>query len=339
MVDWIVPVTIAFTMAFAFGIGSNDETMATTVGTGGIRLKRATLLAAILATAGSFFLSDKVARSIGTGLINLPQTTLETYQPWILLAVLVAVSSWLILASRIGAPVSGTHSVVGAIIGVAACAPFLGSTFIETLKLGGLFNVILGWIFSPLLGLGCAILVSWVTRKAIKTKIRGLQTMERFERNFMILLVILVAFNQLNRAGNDAGNALGIFHALVAGNQVKEDYLMLLLGGGSISIGLGLFIVGRRLLKSVGTNIIELRPSDAFCIETSVLIVLTVCNLLGLPISGSHVLIFAIIGVALVKREPVDKKSLRRIAFTWIVTFPVTALICAAVLIPIISLV
>ncbi|MHA1682839.1 MAG: inorganic phosphate transporter [Promethearchaeota archaeon] len=330
--DFLIIITLVFTLAFAFGIGSNDETMATTVGTGGLRLKIAVFIASILATIGAFFLSKEVSKSIGTGLLNLPQATMDEYQSWIMLSVIIAVSAWLIIASKIGAPVSGTHSVVGAIFGVGLCSPLLGSTFIEAINFGGLNKVLLGWVFSPLLGLGCSIGVSLLMKYLVRRRLRGLDHLEKVERVFLVVLVVLVSFNQLNRAGNDAGNALGIFYGLSESGHLGVEFLDLMLLLGSISIGLGLFLVGKNLLKSVGTGIIEIRPTDAFCIESSVLIVLLLSNTLGLPISGSHVLIFAIIGLAIVKHERIEKKSLKKIVYTWGITFPIAAAFCAGIL-------
>ncbi|MHA1714574.1 MAG: inorganic phosphate transporter, partial [Promethearchaeota archaeon] len=214
-------ITLIFTLAFAFGIGSNDETMATTVGTGGLRIKYAVTLAGILAAIGALMLSSKVAKSIGTGLLNLGPDIMERYQTWIMISVLISVSSWLIIASRTGAPISGTHSVVGAVFGVGFCAGLLGTNFIDSIKWMGLQKVVLGWIFSPLLGLGCSLLISYVMRYAVIRKIKGLDQIEKVEKTFLILLIFLVSANQLNRAGNDAGNALGIFYALAQGGQIS----------------------------------------------------------------------------------------------------------------------
>ncbi|MFX0101975.1 MAG: inorganic phosphate transporter [Candidatus Hodarchaeota archaeon] len=328
----LIIITLVFTIAFAFGIGSNDETMATTVGTGGLRLKYAVILAAILATVGALFLSAGVAKSIGTGLLNSDSIDLIKYQGWIMLSVLIAVSAWLILASKIGAPVSGTHSVVGAIFGVGFCSPLLGSDFLSAIKWSGLTKVVLGWILSPILGLGCSLVISLLVKYLVRRRIKGLDGMENVERIMLIALVCLVSLNQVNRAGNDAGNALGVFYALFDTGEINSPMLNTMLFIGSASIGLGLFIVGRSLLKSVGKNIIEIRPSDAICIESSVLIVLILSNTFGFPISGSHVLIFAIIGLALIKGEKVDKKSLKKIALSWGITFPVAAVFCAGIL-------
>lgn len=327
----LIIVTLVFTVAFAFGIGSNDETMATTVGSGGLRLKVAVFIASILAVIGAFFMSGAVAKSIGTGLLT-NSGDITANQGLIMLSVLIAVSAWLVIASKIGAPVSGTHSVVGAIFGVGICAPLLGSNFLEAIRWGGLSKVVLGWIFSPVLGLGFSIGISLLMKYLVRRQAKGLRDLERIERVMLVFLVCLVCFNQVNRAGNDAGNALGVFYALSESGEMDSSLLTTMTLVGSVAIGLGLFIVGRNLLKSVGKGIIEIRPSDAICIETSVLIVLLISNTFGLPISGSHVLIFAIIGLAIVKREKIDKKSLKKIALSWGITFPAAAFFCAGIL-------
>ena len=101
---------------------------------------------------------------------------------------------------------------------------------------------------------------------------------------------------------------------------------------GSVSaFTLGLILIGRNVIKNVGGSLIEMRPSDAFAIESSNAIVVLTCTLLGLPISGSHVLIFAIIGSGLAKGEKPNWKPLKKMIMAWIVTFPAAAILSAII--------
>ncbi len=329
--------TLVLGLAFAFGIGAGDETLATLVGSGGMRLRRATLLGAILATVGAMFLSHGVASSIGTELVNQESFDYDRFQVWILVSVLVSVTAWLIVASRTGLPVSTTYSIVGAFFGVALCAPLLGSEFITMLHWNQMQEIVIGWIASPLLGLGFALLVGYLVKRFVRRRINSLGGLEKFERTLMIVLVFFSCFNQLNRAGNDAGKALSIFYSLGAAGQIDGAMLVAMIVSGSIMVGLGLFIIGRHLLKSVGKSIIEIRPSDAICIEASMSIVLLIANLFALPISGGQVLVFAIIGLAKAKHEPVNKKKLKRIVYSWILTFPLAAMSSAGLLVLIVA--
>jgi PiT family inorganic phosphate transporter len=330
-------ITIVLGLAFAFGIGAGDETLATLVGSGGMRLRRAAILGGVLASVGALFLSQGVASAIGTELINQESIDFARYQAWILVSVLVSVTAWLVVASRTGLPVSTTYSIIGAFFGVALCAPLIGSDFFTILNWTQLQEIMVGWILSPLLGLGFALILGHLLKRLVRRKMRGLGGLEKLEHALMIVLVFFSCFNQLNRAGNDAGKALGIFYNLAAVGQIDGVMLVVLIVTGSIMIGLGLIIIGRHLLKSVGKNLIEIRPSDAICIEASMSIVLLLANMLALPISGGQVLIFAIIGLALSKHEPVNKKRLKKIVYSWIITFPLAAVSSAGVLLLLIT--
>ena len=88
-------------------------------------------------------------------------------------------------------------------------------------------------------------------------------------------------------------------------------------------------IGGRYVIENVGNNLIEMRPSDAFSIQMSTSIVIFVATLLGLPVSGSHILIFAVIGAGKVKGESPDKKSFNKMVASWVLTFPIAAALSA----------
>ncbi|MEX2683942.1 MAG: anion permease [Candidatus Sigynarchaeota archaeon] len=327
-----VILTIILGLAFAFGIGASDETLATLVGSGGMRLRQATVVGAILATIGAIFLSQGVATSIGIEIVNHESFDLARYQSWILVSVLISVTTWLIMASRTGLPVSTTYSIIGAFVGVALCAPLLGTEFSKMLNWEKLQNIVIGWIASPLLGLAFTWIMGHLMKRFIRRRIRGLGGMEKLERTLMIALIFFSCFNQINRAGNDAGKALGIFYSLGAAAQIDGPTMVMMIIAGSVMVGSGLLIIGRHLLRNVGKNLIEIRPSDAICIETSMSIVLLLANLIALPISGGQVLVFAIIGLAMAKHESVNKKRLKRIVYSWLITFPLAAASSAGIL-------
>ncbi|NMC04091.1 MAG: inorganic phosphate transporter [Candidatus Lokiarchaeota archaeon] len=327
-----VIITVVLAIAFAFSIGANDETLATLIGSGGIRLRYALIVGASLAGMGSYFLSHGVAQSIGSKMINDAAVDLPRFQVWILISILVSVTAWLLFASKTGLPVSTTYSIVGAFMGVALCAPLLGTVMSDAIQWDQMGEVFVGLFASPLLGLSISYAIAIGIKRLVRRRIKGLSGMEKFEWIFLIILVFLAFFNQLNRAGNDAGKALGIFYGLAAGAQIDAIELVLLLVAGSVAVGMGLLLLGRNILKNVGKNLIEIRPSDALCIEASLSVVLLLANILGLPISSGQVLIFAIVGLSLSKHEPINKRKLKHIVSSWFVTFPVAALSTAGIL-------
>lgn len=311
-------------MALAFAIGANDETMATIVGSRALKLKTTIILGGSLVFIGVLLLSAKVGKTIGKNLLG---TTVQ-YEISMMLAILVSTSIWLVVASQFGAPISTTHSVVGSVFGIAVMYSIQNSvSFVNTLNWSKMGDVALGWVISPILGFLGAYLIQLVVKKFIKVRLKGLDGLERTEKSFIWLLIISVCWTQISRGGNDSANALGILFGLVNSGDVDPSLQFWLVALTGMVLAAGLIIVGKNVIANVGNNLIEMRPSDAFSIQISTSIVIFLATILGLPVSGSHILIFAVIGAGLVKGERPDKKSFRKMVLSWIITFPVAAIL------------
>ncbi len=229
-------------------------------------------------------------------------------------------------------PLVPLHSVVGSIFGVAIVWSFFpGQPFTASLNWGKMLEIVLGWIISPVLGFLMALLFQWLLEVIMrKTKSNtGILRVEKTEKVFMYILMASVFWTQLTRGGNDSANAVGIFFGLAETYTELEPFSYLYLGAAGLMIAFGLIVVGKNVIKSVGGGLVKMRPSDGVVIQLSSVLVLFLATLLGLPISGSHVLIFAILGAAYIKGERPDKKSFRKMVVSWIVTFPVAALLSA----------
>ncbi len=333
--DLLVLLVILITLYLAFGIGSNDETMSSVVGSGSLSLNKAVLWGGLLAGLGCIFLSKKVGENIGSSLFSLGLQS--EYDIWMMLAIIISTSTWLVFASKTGAPISTTHSVVGAVIGVAFMWSFIpGNDFLYSLNWNKLGTIALGWVISPVLGLIAAALMQklvhkFMTRKWKKDGVIGFLEIEELEKKFRLILLFFISVTQLSRGGNDSANAIGIYYGLIETGDIPSSiaiFIKILIG---CMIALGLIIVGRNVIKNVGGSLIEMRPSDAFAIESANAIVVLTCTLLGLPISGSHVLIFAIIGSGLAKGEKANWRSLKKMVIAWIVTFPAAAILSATI--------
>ncbi len=323
----IIIVIIVATLLLAFGIGSNDETMASVVGSGTLTLNKSVIWGGILACIGCIVLSDRVGENIGSNLFN---TDHLVYDYKMVLAIILSTSIWLVGASKLGAPISTTHSVVGAVIGVALVWSFIpGNDFINSINWGKLGTVAIGWVISPILGFFVAAFFQFILQKLIRRKYRrdgkiGFEEIEKNERFLQYFLLLFISVTEFSRGGNDSANATGIYFNLLEG-QISDTWSFILLILTGIMIGIGLVFVGRNVIKNVGSSLIEMRPSDAIAIEFANGIVILGCTLLRLPISASHVLIFAIIGSGIVKNEKPNWKSLKSMIRAWIVTFPIAA--------------
>jgi PiT family inorganic phosphate transporter len=326
--ETIVIVLLGLMLILAFGIGANDETMATVVGSRAVKIKTAIFLGAGLVFIGVLFLSASVGKTVGA---NLLSETVD-YNVYMMLAIIISTTIWLIVASQTGAPISTTHSVVGAVFGIAVVYAIQHQiSFFAALNLAKMGNVVLSWVISPVLGFLAAFLFQLLVDWLMKRQKFGLDKLEQTEKWFLYFLLGAVGWTQISRGGNDSANALGIMYGLIeSGDLIEGSTLVtLLLIGTGLMLALGLVIVGKNVIENVGNNLIEMRPSTAFSIQISTSIIIFLATVLGLPVSGSHILIFAVIGAGRVKGESPDKKSFRKMVISWIVTFPVAAALSA----------
>ncbi|MHA1357700.1 MAG: inorganic phosphate transporter [Candidatus Helarchaeota archaeon] len=308
-------VLLALSITIAFGIGANDETMAPLVASGAVKLKYVLILGAIVNIIGSVVLGGFVSETLGSELLQ-PAARTENF----ILAIIISTSIFLILSSFKGIPVSTTVSVVGSVMGVGIY--FLIVNGADPVLWGGFVEVALGWVISPILGLVTSIGIYWIIRKFILTRAKGFRGIERMERYFVFGLVGMIIVTGFSRSGNDVGNAIGVLTGFKGTIELPNVTILLLIGG--IGIGVGLFILGRRVLRNVGKNIIEMRPSDAFSIQTAVMLILLIATLWGIPISGTVILIFAIIGNSIIKRMRFNKKTVKEIIYSWTLSIPIT---------------
>ncbi len=326
--DPIIIVLLVLMVALSFGIGANDETMSTLVGSRSLKTKYVIVLAAILSFVGVMFFSQKVGKTIGENLLGAD----VTFSISMLFAILISTTIWLVVASTTGVPISTTHSVVGSVFGVAVVWSFTeGGSFLSSMDWRTLGEVALGWVLSPVLGMLGAIFFKFIIDKILARIQRGLERIEKIERISAFLLIAIVGWTQISRGGNDSANALGIMYGLIETGQVDDSLSLILVAVTGVVLALGIVVIGRIVIKNVGRNLIDMRPSDALSIELSTSIVIFLATILGLPISGSHVLIFSIVGAGFVKGERPDKKSFRKMVFSWIITFPVAAALSALI--------
>lgn len=324
--DVVVIILLILMLALSFGIGANDETMATLVGSKSVKPKYALILAGILVFIGVYFLSENVGKTIGTNLLG---ENVE-YNVFMLLAIGISTTIWLIVASRTGAPISTTHSIVGSVFGVAIVWSISnGGSFIDSINWSKMGDVALGWVISPLLGFLGAYGVQLLVSKIMASQQKGLRKLEKMEKFFIYFLIVSVCWTQISRGGNDSANALGIMYGLIESGDFSSEYSTYLVLAAGVVLAFGLVVVGKNVIKNVGKNLIEMRPSDAFSIQISTSIILFVATWLGFPVSGSHILIFAVLGAGRVKGQRPDKKSFRKMVLSWIITFPVAAALSA----------
>ncbi|MHC1592324.1 MAG: inorganic phosphate transporter [Candidatus Helarchaeales archaeon] len=324
----LIIIVYVLSIAIAVGIGANDETLATIAGTGKLKLQHVLIIGVICAIVGAVVFGQGTSETIGSDLLNEQIRT----APFIL-AIISSTIFWLLLSSIKSLPVSTTHTVVGSAIGVGILSIFLPFTyftpFSPPIYPEGIIKVLIGWVTSPLVGYFLTYGVHKLISRFIMKNLKGMESIEKAEKIFIWLLLGIIIFTALTRAGNDVANSIGI----VTGFQFKLPipfqgtpiYTTFLLFISGIGMAIGLFVIGRRVIRNVGSNIVQMKPSDAFSVELSVMIAMTVFTILGMPISGTQVLIFAILGSSKAKKEKPNTKAIKKILISWAITIPVAA--------------
>ena len=324
---------ICFIVAFA--IGSNDETMSPAVGARVFTINLAILVGGIINIIGAISLGGGVSEKVGSDLVSgLTLTTSMVF------AVLLSMAIWLLAASATkGLPISTTQCIVGSVLGVAIGAPVFGIVGwgISTVSWSVVFEIFVGWIISPIIGFIIAGAVFALVRR-IQKRATGLTARERQEKIAGYGLAIFLVVTGLSRGGNDVANAvaplvtLEDFQGTISFLGITVNAIMIPLLVGGVGMAFGLAIVGRKVIKTLATEVVTLTPTSALSASISVSLVMFVGTFLGLPLSGTHVLVAALIAVGWVSHEPVKKKQVRDILYSWIATVPISAILAVIVL-------
>ncbi|MHA1995366.1 MAG: inorganic phosphate transporter, partial [Candidatus Hodarchaeales archaeon] len=184
-----------------------------------------------------------------------------------------------------------------------------------------------GWILSPIIGFIVAATVHlWIQR--LDESVEGLAGKQKKDRAYIYALGLFLIISSASRAGNDVANSI----APVLGLKVFEGettttnlWLMMLLGG--FGMALGLIVIGKIVIRVVANELVEMNPTSGLSSMISVTLILTIGTFLGFPLSGTHVLIAAMIAVGWAERSPIQRQMVKMIVVSWIVTVPIAALL------------
>ncbi|TFF85568.1 MAG: inorganic phosphate transporter [Promethearchaeota archaeon] len=313
----ILIIFIAISILISFAIGANDETFSTVYGSHTLRMKEILILTTIMAILGTLILGRGVSETVGNSILNL------TVSNGIVLTILISTAIWLIISSIFSIPISTTHATIGAIIGIGL---FLGGP--GGVNWAKILEMSLWWILSPVIGFFTAYFVYWLLHKLVISKLSGLKNYEKAERIFSYILLGVICLTAFSRAGNDCSNAIGILVGIEDGIDIN---LALIITG--ISFSAGIIVLGRRVIKNVGT-ITELRPSTAFACEIPTTIILFAGTILGIPLSGSHMLVASIVGISKAQKTRLEG-GMWKMIIIWLLTFPISAFLAFIIYLPI----
>ncbi|MFX0001475.1 MAG: inorganic phosphate transporter [Candidatus Hermodarchaeota archaeon] len=309
----ILTTFLVITIIIAFGIGANDETFAGIFGSRILNMKHILILATIFAITGALILGEAVSKTVGKGI-------LADLNNAIVITILVSTAIWLILSSAFGLPISTTHATIGAVIG-------LGIALNASLDWFKILELSIWWILSPIIGYVVSFSVFKLMHKYKVKHLNGFQSLEKTEKVFAYIVLIVICITAFSRSGNDCSNAVGI---VVGIGDIQINLLLLITG---FSLAGGLIVLGRGVIKSVG-RITELYPSTAFAAQIPTAAILFVGTALGIPLSGSHMLVASLVGLSKASHTP-TKKGVWKIVLIWFLTFPMAALLSIVLYVPI----
>jgi PiT family inorganic phosphate transporter len=313
---WLVVFVVILALVFDFTNGWHDtaNAIATVVGTRTLSPTKAIIMAAILNLIGALFFTE-VAKAIGKDIVDAKNISLL-----VLVAALLSVILWNITTVLMGLPTSSSHALIGSLIGAAIAFKGVG-----ILKINGILVILLGLVLSPVLGA----LLSFIIIKLIRAFFRNKQP-SKVKRSFRPLQLFSAAFMAFSHGASDAQKAMGIIAmALLAGGYYTEFtvpfWVMISCG---LAMALGTAAGGRKIIQTMGSRLSRLDTPQGFAAETGAAILLTTIAKIGIPVSTTHTITGAIIGVGVADRIRSVRWSIAtKIVYAWILTLPVTAII------------
>ena len=318
---WVVVLLVVLAVAFDFMNGFHDaaNSIATVVSTGVLKPQNAVLFAAFFNVVAIFVFQLHVAATIGKGIAEP-----GVIDQHVVFGALIGAIFWNVVTWWYGIPSSSSHALIGGIVGAviakAGAGKLIGAGVLKTMA----------FIFvSPMLGflLGglMMVAVAWVCRRMSPLKI---------DRWFRRLQLVSAGLYSLGHGGNDAQKTIGIIWMLLiaagyagAGDKMPPTWVIWVC---YLAIGAGTMFGGWRIVKTMGQRITKLKPVGGFCAETGGAITLFIATGLGIPVSTTHTITGAIVGVGAVRNASAVRWGVAgNIVWAWIFTIPAAAFVAA----------
>lgn len=317
---WVVVLLVVLALLFDFMNGFHDaaNSIATVVSTGVLKPHQAVAWAAVFNVVAVFLFQLKVAATIGKGTIDP-----GIVDHYVVFGALVGAIVWNVITWYYGIPSSSSHALIGGLVGAA-----LIKAGPAALKWEGIGKVIAFIFVAPVLGflLGALLMV------AVAWLFHG-YTPRKVDKLFRRLQLISASLYSLGHGGNDAQKTIGIIWMLLisAGlTQANNGIPVWVIVACYLAMGLGTLFGGWRIVKTMGQRITKLKPVGGFCAETGGAITLFVSTALGVPVSTTHTITGAIVGVGSTRGiSNVRWGVAGGIVWAWILTIPASALMAA----------
>ena len=318
---WVIALLVALAIAFDFMNGFHDaaNSIATVVSTGVLKPHQAVAFAAFFNFAALFVFQLKVAATVGKGIV-MPGVV----DHYVVFGALIGAIIWNVVTWWYGIPSSSSHALIGGIVGAV-----MAKSGADSLIAAGVWKTVAFILVSPLLGFLLASLlmvaVAWLFRASRPQKVDSM---------FRRLQLVSAGLYSLGHGGNDAQKTIGIIWMLLiatgyvsAADKLPPGWVI---WSCYIAIALGTMFGGWRIVKTMGQKITKLKPVGGFCAETGGAITLFLATGLGIPVSTTHTITGAIVGVGSTRRASAVRWGVAgTIVWAWIFTIPASALMAA----------
>jgi inorganic phosphate transporter, PiT family len=316
---WVVVLLVVLALAFDFMNGFHDaaNSIATVVSTGVLKPQQAVLFAAFFNVIAIAIFQLKVASTIGKGIVEP-----GVVDHHVVFGALIGAITWNVITWWYGIPSSSSHALIGGIIGAV-----ITKAGLSKLIGAGIAKTVVFIFVSPFLGfvLGSLMMVavSWVFRRTTPMRV------DRWFRRFQLVSAGLYS---LGHGGNDAQKTIGIIWMLLVASgymastdKAPPDWVI---WSCYMAIGLGTMFGGWRIVKTMGQRLTKLKPVGGFCAETGGAMTLFLATALGIPVSTTHTITGAILGVGSVRNPSAVRWGLAgNIVWAWVFTIPASAFV------------
>jgi inorganic phosphate transporter, PiT family len=310
---------VALLFDFLNGLHDAANSIATIVSTRVLRPHYAVFWAAFFNFIAFLFFGLHVAQTIGTGIIDA-----SVVDARVVLGALLGAIAWNVITWAFGIPSSSSHALIGGLVGAGVAKNGIGA-----IVWGGLGKTGAAIFVSPLIGFMLALLlmliVSWILVRATPFAV---------DNAFRTLQFLSASLYSLGHGGNDAQKTMGIIAVLLysqghLGSEFHVPFWVVIVC--QLAMGLGTLFGGWRIVHTMGSKITRLTPLQGFCAETGGAVTLFMATGLGIPVSTTHTITGAIVGVGAARRVSAVRWNIAgSIVIAWIITMPAAGVIGAA---------
>ncbi len=320
MITIILIIILALVFDFINGFHDTANAIATAVSTKALTLRVAILIAAVMNFVGAIMFTG-VAKTIAKDVVNLDTISNSST---VLIAAMLSAVIWNILTWYFGIPSSSSHALIGSMAGAA-----FADAGIHAVRFEGFVTIFASLIISPLLAFSVGFIIFSIAKLIFKHA--NIYKANKGFRRFQIFTVALQAFSH---GSNDAQKSMGIITmALLSHGYISTmDIPHWVQLACATAMTIGTSIGGWRIIKTVGTQIMKLKPINGVAADLSSSLIIQIATHLNLPVSTTHVISSSIIGVGTAQRvKDVKWTTAKKMVCAWFITIPVTVLVSAGI--------